>query len=156
MDTRPDKYLYYAYLCYDAETTKKYYVLWHDLPGCTTVGDTAEDAVKKAHEAMSLHLWGMEDDGDEIPAPTPLLDLHPEEEEDGEECVSIIPIEVMMPAFREKMSTKAVNRTVTLPFWLDSAAKKAEINVSQLLQDALITKLNISRAVIEQQIAAAS
>lgn len=149
---RPDRYLYYAYLCYDAEDTKQYYVLWHDLPGCTTAADTPELAVQRAHEAMALHLWGMEDDGDPIPEPTPLLDLDPEHDDEGAECVSIIPVEVTMPAIREKLSTKSVNRTVTLPFWLDSAAKKADLNVSQLLQDALISRLNISRAVVDEQI----
>lgn len=149
--SQQDRYLYYAYLCYDAEDTKQYYVLWRDLPGCTTVADTPELAISKAHEAMALHLWGMEDDGDEIPEPTPLIELDPENDEDGAECVSIIPIDVTMPAIREKLSTKSVNRTVTLPIWLDSAARRADLNVSQLLQDALISRLRISRAVAHEQ-----
>lgn len=64
---------------------------------------------------MSLHLWGMEADGDEVSAPTPLHKLDSGEyAEEGEKVVAVL-IEAWMPYFRESMETKAVNRTVTLP-----------------------------------------
>ena len=141
---RPDKYRYPAVLGYD-EPTKQYYVLWPDLPGCTTTGDTDNEAMENAKEAMSLHLWGMEDDGDVIPNPTPIqqLDLN-EYEEDGNKFVVVV-VEAWMLSFREKMETKAVNRTVTLPNWLDKEAKTASLNYSQILQDGLMERLGISR-----------
>ncbi|MBP2657920.1 MAG: hypothetical protein H6Q69_952 [Firmicutes bacterium] len=43
-----------------------------DLPGCLPCADTLEEAFKNAKEALHLHLHGMEKDGDEIPAPTPI------------------------------------------------------------------------------------
>lgn len=144
-----NRYRYPAFLCYDSEVTKKYYVLWYDLPGCTTVADTADEAVKKAHEAMSLHLYGMEKDGDEIPEPTPLSELDMSCEE-AEECIAVVPIEVYMPSFREKMDTKSVNRTITLPRWLDDAAKSASVNFSQVMQDALMSRLHISRTLVSR------
>ncbi len=109
-----------------------------DLPGCTTTGATEDEALEHAREAMSLHLWGMEVDEDEIPAPTPLhqLDLG-EYLEEGEKIVAVL-VEVWMPSFRERMETKAVNRTVTLPGWLDSQAKRAALNYSQILQDGIM------------------
>ena len=146
----PDRYRYPAVLGYDA-STNQYYVLWPDLPGCTTTGATEDEALEHAREAMSLHLWGMEVDEDEIPAPTPLhqLDLG-EYLEEGEKIVAVL-VEVWMPSFRERMETKAVNRTVTLPGWLDSQAKRAALNYSQILQDGIMERLKISRKVVQRK-----
>jgi hypothetical protein len=32
-------------------------------------------ALKNAKEAMGLHIWGLEQDGEELPAPTPVTAL---------------------------------------------------------------------------------
>ena len=140
MDKKPDKYIYPAFLGFD-EPTGRYYILFHDLPGCTTTGDTEEEALNNAKEAMSLHLFGMEDDGDEIPDASPIIGLQ------GENGEVVVLIEVWMPSFRERMETKAVNRTVTLPSWLDKEAKGADLNYSQILQDGIMQRLGVSRTV---------
>lgn len=144
---KPDKYRYPAVLGYDA-STKQYYVLWPDLPGCTTTGETEDEALENAREAMSLHLWGMEDDRDTIPPPTPLHKIDLDEYRGDGNRIVVVLIEIWMPSFREKMETKAVNRTVTLPGWLDSQAKHADLNYSQILQDGIMERLKISRAVV--------
>lgn len=41
-----------------------------DLPGCVAVADTQEEVEKRIREAIELHLEGMREDGDPIPAPT--------------------------------------------------------------------------------------
>jgi predicted RNase H-like HicB family nuclease len=41
-----------------------------DLPGCVTAGDTIDEALVMAQEAIELHLEGMLDDGLELPEPT--------------------------------------------------------------------------------------
>ena len=46
-----------------------YGVSFPDLPGCVSAGDDMDDAVKNAAEALSLHLDGMIEDGDELPEP---------------------------------------------------------------------------------------
>ncbi|NLL36104.1 MAG: type II toxin-antitoxin system HicB family antitoxin [Fretibacterium sp.] len=140
MNKKPDRYRYPAFLGLD-ETTGRYYILFPDLPGCTTTGDTEDEALACAREALSLHLFGMEDDGDEIPAPSPFMGLA------GENGEAVVLIDVWMPSFRERMETKAVNRTVTLPGWLDREAKTAALNYSQILQDGIMERLNISRQV---------
>lgn len=60
-------------------------------------------------EALSLHILGMEEDAEEIPAPTPVRDL----KLDSGQVPALI--DVWMPSFRERMSSKAVGETVTLP-----------------------------------------
>lgn len=44
------------------------------LPGITTEGDTLEEAIAMAREAIALHIEGMLADGEAIPAET----LHPQ------------------------------------------------------------------------------
>ena len=47
-----------------------YGVYFPDLPGCVSAGDTIEEAARNAEEALSLHLRGIAEDGDDIPAAT--------------------------------------------------------------------------------------
>lgn len=41
-----------------------------DLPGCIAIGETREEALASIHEAIELHLEGLKDDGQPIPAPS--------------------------------------------------------------------------------------
>jgi len=41
-----------------------------DLPGCITAGDTIDEALTMAKQAIELHLEGMLDDNLEVPNPT--------------------------------------------------------------------------------------
>lgn len=106
-----------------------------DLPGCLPCAQTQEEAFRNAREALGLHLYGMEQDHDPIPEPTPVNQLSPE---DGG---VVVMVEVFMPAVRERMNNKSVNRTVTLPAWLNAAAQERNINFSQVLQDALKSQI---------------
>jgi predicted RNase H-like HicB family nuclease len=45
-------------------------VYFPDLPYCTIMGDGFGAAMQNAQEALGLHLWGMLDDEEAIPAPT--------------------------------------------------------------------------------------
>lgn len=125
-------YTYPAFFYFDDDGIS---IEFPDLPGCLPCAQTQEEAFKNAQEAMALHLYGMEQDGDPIPAPTPVHQLVPEE------GGVLAMIEVFMPAFRDRMLNKSVNRTVTLPAWLNSAAMERNINFSQVLQDALKAQL---------------
>ena len=48
-----------------------------------------------------------------------------------------------MDAYRKTMNKKSVRRNVSIPAWLDKKASEAKINVSRVLQEALIEKLNV-------------
>lgn len=48
-----------------------------DLPGCFSAGDTLDEAVEQAREAIMLHIEGLLDDGEPIPAPRTLSALQP-------------------------------------------------------------------------------
>lgn len=47
-----------------------YGVFFPDLPGCVSAGDTQNEAALNAEAALSLHLAGMLEDGEPIPAPS--------------------------------------------------------------------------------------
>ena len=48
-----------------------YGVVFPDLPGCTSSGDTVEQAYEHAFEALALHAEGMNEEGIPLPEPTP-------------------------------------------------------------------------------------
>jgi predicted RNase H-like HicB family nuclease len=48
-----------------------YGVIFPDLPGCTSAGDTVQEAGVRAVEAAELHIEGMVADGEPLPEPSP-------------------------------------------------------------------------------------
>lgn len=126
---KKDRYFYPAIFTY--EEGYEIAVTFPDLPGCATSGATEQESIEAAREALGLHLFGMEEDGDEIPNPSQIKDI----ELDGGEAIAII--DVFMPAIRLNQMNKAVSRTITLPAWLNAKAQEYGINFSQLLQEAI-------------------
>ncbi|MBE6548646.1 MAG: type II toxin-antitoxin system HicB family antitoxin [Ruminococcaceae bacterium] len=131
-----DRYVFPAVLTY--EEGYEIAVTFPDLPGCATSGEDDAEALAMGKEALGLHLWGMELDGDDIPSPSKIKDI---ELEDGE---VIAMVEVYMPSVRLAQENKSVNRTVTLPAWLNARALEQGVNFSQVLQDALKKGMGIT------------
>jgi predicted RNase H-like HicB family nuclease len=52
-----------------------YGVVVPDLPGCVSAGDTLDEALSNAREAILLHLEGLLDDGKTFPKPTAIEQL---------------------------------------------------------------------------------
>lgn len=102
-----DKYLFPA--IFEPGEVKGYCVTFPDLPGCITEGDTLEEALHMAKDALELHLYGMEEDGDYIPDPTP-----PEKVKAPEGGFVTI-IEAWMPLIRDEMANKAVKKPLPSP-----------------------------------------
>lgn len=112
------------------ESIGGYSIRFPQLDGCFSQGDTFEEALRMAADAMALYLFSLEEDGETIPAPIfDNLDL-----EEGE---MIIPVTAWMTPFRDEMYNRAVKKTLTIPAWLNEAAEKQNVNFSQILQAAL-------------------
>lgn len=133
MKNKVDRYIYPAIFTY--EKGQEIAVEFPDL-NCATSGVDDNDALLSARELLGCVLCGMEEDGEEIPAPTPLSEIKTEAAERA------VLIDVYMPSIRLARVNKAVNRTVTLPAWLNAAALEHNINFSQVLQDALKAQLH--------------
>lgn len=128
-----DRYFYPAVFTY--EPGREIAVVFPDLDVATS-GTDDDDALLSARELLGLTLFGLEEDREEIPAATPLRDIRLE---DGERAVLV---DVYMPSVRMAQVNRSVNRTVTLPAWMNAAAQERNINFSQVLQEALRERLN--------------
>ena len=122
-----------------APDKSSYSVFFPDLPGCISVGATFEETRRQAAEALGLHIYGMEKDGDNLPQPSDVKDIDPEE---IESCV-VSPITVYPDLFRHEMDNRAVRTNTTIPAWLKELAEANDINYSQVLQTALIDILDV-------------
>ena len=127
-------YLYPAILSYDDDGIS---IEFPDIPGCLSCADTSEEAAKNAKEALGLHMWSLEKDGDEIPEPTEITELELEEKQ--------IPlmVEVFMPPIRERQANRYVKKTLSIPSWLNAEAERAGVNFSQILQTGLKEHLKV-------------
>lgn len=133
---KDDIYIYPSIFSFDDDGIS---VEFPDLEGCFTCGDTTQEAMTNAKEAMGLHLFGMEEDNETIPTPTDIKDIKLEDNQ------SIVLIEVYMPIIREAINNQSVKKTLTIPRWLNNLAEKNNINFSQLLQSALKDILNVPK-----------
>lgn len=106
-----------------------------------------EDAFSMARDAIGVKGIAMEDDGEELPRASKLTDINPAEgafaEEGGETYVLLVDVD--FDIYRKKHDQKMVRRNVTLPMWLNYEADLAGVNVSGILQEALIKKLDLRR-----------
>lgn len=131
---KTERYVYPAVFTYEPD--QEIAVVFPDLDVATS-GTSDDDALFSARELLGCVLFGLEEDGDPIPAPTPLDRLQTQANERA------VLIDVYMPSVRMAKVNRSVNRTVTLPAWLNAAALERNVNFSQVLQDALREQLHL-------------
>ncbi len=131
---KPDRYFYPAVFTY--EEGQEIAVTFPDLDAATS-GTDQNDALLSARELLGCVLFGLEEDGETIPEPSKLHTIHAAENE------SVQLVDVFMPSIRAAQTNRSVNRTVTLPAWLNAAALEHNINFSAILQKAIKAELNI-------------
>ncbi len=51
-----------------------YTVIVPSLPGCVTYGDTVDDAIEKAKEAIELYIESLKEHGEDVPTDEGLLE----------------------------------------------------------------------------------
>ena len=125
----PDKYVYPAIFT-DYGPGKEIAVEFPDL-GVATSGIDDADALQSARELLGITMLGLEEDKEKVPTPSRLSSLKL-----GKGETSSL-IDIYMPTLRLAHETRAVNRTVTLPAWLNAIALERNVNFSQVLQKAL-------------------
>lgn len=127
------KYAYPA--IFTPENDGSYSVNFPDLEGCYTCGDSLEDAIEMAEDALALVLYGYEKDERKIPAPSSLDSI----ELNTGDFLNYIACDTM--EYRKMYNNKAVKKTLSIPEWLNEAACSMGINFSQVLQEALLQKV---------------
>ena len=134
MAKKVERHFYPAVFTY--EEGQEIAVTFPDLDAATS-GENDDDALLSARELLGCVMFGRETDGEAIPEPTPLNAVALEANERA------VLVDVYMPAVRMAQNNRSVNRTVTLPAWLNAAALERNINFSQVLQDALKAQMGI-------------
>lgn len=114
----------------------QYWVEFVDLKGCFSDGKTLPEAMENAKEAMGLYL----EDLQEYPKCT--NDIKNIKLKDNQ-IISFVTINLI--EYKERYGNKSVKKTLSIPAWLNTIAKKENINFSQVLQKALMETLNIDK-----------
>ena len=89
-----------------------------------------------AEDALALILYGYEKDQRPIPQPSKMSDI----KVTADSFLSMVACDTL--EYRKRFNNKAVKKTLTIPEWLNEAATDRNVNFSQVLQDALLQKLN--------------
>ncbi len=111
-----------------------YVVEFPDLPGCVTEGKDLEEAFEMAEEAAGGWVLDELERDASIPKASEYKDILPGE--NGE--INMVLLD--MAVITEKYGEKAVRKNVTIPAWLNTFAERKNINFSQVLQEALLTR----------------
>lgn len=128
-----EKYFYPA-LFHKAEEGG-FWVSFPDLPECFTQGDDMAKAYEMAADALGLALVSREQEQQLLPAasdPT-MLSTEPDS--------FLAVIEFDMLAYKKRTNSRAVKKTLSIPEWLNEAGMAKGLNFSQVLQEALLAKI---------------
>lgn len=117
-----------------------YSVYFPDLPGCVSCGEDLEDAQRQAADALGLHIYGMEKDGEEVPAPAKKPEIDPE----TAEGYLVSPVTVYPDLVANEIDNRRVKTNITLPMWLKEEAEHENINLSRSLEAYLLDRLGLN------------
>lgn len=131
---KDDRYFYPAVFTYEPDCEIAVTLPDFDV---ATSGVDEGDALMSARELLGITIFGMEQDGEELPVPSHVNDVRVEENERA------VLVDVFMPSIRMANVNKSVTRTVTLSAWLNALAMENGENFSQVLQEGLRQRLAV-------------
>jgi predicted RNase H-like HicB family nuclease len=107
-------------------------VSFPDFPGCITAGSSIDEAKDMAHEALSLHIKGMLEDGEKIPPPSKLEDIMADPDYSDATAILVVTVSETKP--------RSVRVNITVPEdmlrKIDAVAKKRGMSRSSFLVHA--------------------
>ena len=114
------------------ETKSDFGVSFPDFPGCVTAGKNIDEAKDMAQEALSLHIQGMLEDGEQLPGPSRLEEIM--NDPDYVDAIAFLVVSV------PDAKPRTVRVNVTVPEMtlkqIDTAAKKRGMSRSSFLVHA--------------------
>lgn len=128
------KKFFYPALFHKAEEGG-FWISFPDIPECLTQGDDMRQAYEMAVDTLGLALTYREKEQPPFPAssdPTTIT-LEPDS--------FLVVIEFDMLAYIKRTNSRAVKNTLSIPEWLNEAAITMDLNFSQILQEALLAKI---------------
>lgn len=118
--------------------TSSGYVVYIPDFDINTEGADITEAIEMARDAIGIMGIDMEDDKKKLPEPTAFDRIKLK----SNEFITLVDVDFY--EYRRKNETKVVKKNCTLPSWLCYEAEKANINFSQLLQNAIKEELKIA------------
>ena len=122
-------------------------VSFPDFPGCVTAGRSIDDAKDMAQDAISLHIKGMLEDGESMPAPSKLEDIMDDPDYADAAAVIIVTVSDAKP--------RSVRVNITVPEdmlrKIDSMAKKKGMSRSAFLVHAAQSAITPGSDSLSQQ-----
>jgi len=112
-----------------------YSVSFPDLDGCFTEGDSLEEAMEMAQEALGLFIVSLEERGMVVPSASEISSIV------CSDCEFTSFVATSIDKYRRK--DRAVKKTLTIPQWLNEEAESRHINFSSVLQKALKDELQL-------------
>ncbi len=103
-----------------------------------TQGNDLCEAIEMSRDAIGLMGIDMEDDKKPLPAPSEFKDV----KKDSRDIVTLVDVD--FTEYRRMNERRVVKKNCTLPSWLCYEAEQANINFSQVLQEALKRELGIT------------
>lgn len=107
---------------------------------------TMADAIMMARDAIGINCIEAEDNGKKIIKSSEIYDIDVSKGTfygEGQMILSLVDVD--LTSYRKMLDNRTVRRNVTLPNWLNQEAEKAHVNVSKVLQEALMARLGVSR-----------
>ncbi len=139
------KQVYPTFICKEDNT---YLVHVPDLK-IYTEGVNFANAIEMARDAIGLMGITYEDEQKTIPlpsSPNDAIQLASADTDIYDYSKGILTfVDVDFAEYRRKHDMRTVRKNVTLPSWLNYEAEKAGLNVSRVLQEALMQVLNVKR-----------
>lgn len=130
------KKLFYPALFHKAEEGG-FWVSFPDVPECLTQGEDMTQAYEMAVEALGLALTCREKEQQPLPAASDPTAITPKPDS------FLVVIEFDMLAYKKRTNSRAVKKTLSIPEWLNEAAMDMGLNFSQVLQEALLQKIQL-------------
>ncbi len=128
---------YIAFIHKDQESD--FGVSFPDFPGCITAGETIDEAKDMAQDALSLHIKGMLEDGDDIPLPSKLEEIM--DKPDYSDAAAILVLSIPEVKYR------SIRVNITIPQdilqKIDTVAKERGMSRSSFLTHAAKSSLPI-------------
>ncbi len=123
------KFIYPARIVQDEDM---FVLEFPDLEGCHTYGDTIEEVVSLAEEALEGYLESLLEMNIPFNVPSKIEDVN-------QDCylANYIYCDVNLAKY-----SKSVKKTLTIPAWLNERAISQGINFSKVLQEALYEAVN--------------
>lgn len=124
-------------VCFYEEDEGGYSIEVPDLQGCYTQAETIEESIEMAQDAALGWIATAIEEGEDIPNPSKISEVKLENQK-GFKSLVLLDIDKYLKIFNSK---KSIKKTLTIPEWLNNKAEKIGINFSQVLQDALLSKV---------------